>query len=714
MKSTNITAGQSQKVTTNWLHGVNSQRNPLALGTDQFKWGVNITVRGGIVQTRPGQSMRLSLPAGNLQGGIVFLANKQYSAAKAVVNGNTTIFEPATIFNYDGSASYQVELPYIVFAVDGRVYFLPFNPDGSLTQPTDWNDWLVTSLSLSPDVQEYVFKTATCSAQIGTGGNPQLTPSYNLVVIQDGISSPGTWDGSNNTGNQTTTIPVGYWMAFSGQRLWVATGNIVIASDLANPLGWTEWTQGTGRGTFSFTRPVTGMCDYIGQNSQTMLFVFTDRQTQTLQSGILDRTQWPTTQNFQSTIYPSVGCVAGKSIAKQAGLLWWYAYEGLVATDVAAATYLSSQVLFKDAEMARSKRFMPAEISSICAASYENYLLVSMPYLEALPSSTMVLDYAPANEFNQQRQPAWCGVWTGSRPIEWTSEIVYGQPRLFHFSVDYAATNDGSYNSLWENFMPERVDTYLQINQDGTTIQKNNRIYCQMETALLGDLLDLKQLENGELECCQIGGTVDLSVSYRGSKGGYTNILNRRILAINDSYQFMDSPQASEIDSFGFLRGQYRRIKTQSVSRAVENSSCESGNAMSVDKAFSFLAEWCGEFGIEAIRMFLNAWPERDGGKPEYDETTPCIVKEDGTSVSMALLPSPYDATGDTATSSWVATETQSASLPCSNGSPTAIASATASYTSTISYADAVNQATSKALTAAQQAASNYRAKNPC
>ena len=363
------------------------------------------------------------------------------------------------------------------------MYFAPF----PLTQPANWDDYKLSGIQLDPTTPEVVFTVATQTSTLSSGGNVTVTPANRIVIIQDGVSSPGYWDGSNTTGGESKDIPIGYWMAFSGNRLWVSSGNTVLASDLGNPLGWSERLSGAGRGDFTFPRTVTGMVDYVGQNNDTRLIVFTDRSTYSLASGVLARDQWVSTTNFQNTLFPTIGCIAGKSIAFQAGLLWWYSQGGLVNANVAASAYLSSQVLFKDVEMAKVKRLTPSNLSSVCAAAFENYLLVSLPYLEPLPSSTMVLDYAPASELSQGQIPAWSGVWTGTRPIEWAGGVVGKQPRLFHFSVDYVNTNDGSFNHVWESFLPERVDSYLQINPDGTTTTKYSRIYCQAETGLMGD-----------------------------------------------------------------------------------------------------------------------------------------------------------------------------------------------------------------------------------
>jgi hypothetical protein len=711
MKSPNVTAGRVEKVTAGWVGGVNSVRNPWNLPADQLKWGVNITVRGGLAQTRPGQGMKLSLPPGNLQGGCFFASNKQFKAAQVNTTSGGTTTTQETIYNYDGTQSFESELPYILFAVGGSVYFAPF----PLEQPRDWDEYKLTGISLDPSVSEFVFTVATQTSTLSAGGDVTVTPSNRVVIIQDGINSPGYWDGSNTTGAQDSNIPIGYWMAYSGNRLWVAARNIVLASDLGNPFSWVERTEGAGRGDFSFPRTVTALVDYVGQNNDTRLIVFTDRSTYSLASGVLDRSQWITTANFQNTLYPTVGCVAGKSVAFQAGLMWWYSKGGLVNANVASSAYLTSQVLFKDVEMARIKRLMPANTTGICATSFENYFLCSVPYLEPLPSATMVLDYAIASELNQsQTTPAWSGVWTGTRPIEWLPGTVQNQQRLFHLSVDYVSTNDGSFNHLWESFLPERVDSYLQLNPDGTATTKYNRIYCQAETALLGDGMELKQIKYGELDCTQIGGTVDLRVSYRGGKGTYEQILNTRLLAVTSDYQFENTPLADEIYNYGILRNQYRRVITESVQRPLTNS-CESKDSLDVDKAFSFLIEWCGELGVEAARMFMDPWQEISVGKPQRDELKSCVVHEDGSSNTVELLPTPYEQPSLNQ-QSWFATESQTITLNCDAGSPTlgVSATATASAESFVSLADAKQKATTLAAQAASAAANKFRKQNPC
>jgi len=712
MNSENIKTGRLVKTTANWIHGVNSVRNPWTLPEDQAKFGVNVNIRGGIAQTRNGFKMKLSLPKGNFQGGIIFNANKQARAASATTNlSGVKITQKRTIYTPEGTEFAASELPYAVFVVDGIAYYCPF----PLTQPKTWSDYQLSGISLDPNVSEISMVVATQSAAVNTSGGTTVTPSHRMIIFQDGINNAHYWDGSNKTGASIPDMPIGYWMAFSGNRLWVANGNIISASDLANPLGWTERTTGAGRGDFSVARPVTAIRDHIGQNNDTRLYVFTDQATYSLASGVLDRAQWATTPNFQQTLFPNIGCVAGKSIAFQNGLMWWYSQGGLVSVDVAASSYLSSQVLYKDVEMAKAKRLMAPDYTGICATSYENYLLYSIPYLETLNSATMVLDYAAASEWNQSRTPAWAGVWTGIRPVNWSNNVINGVPRCFAFSVDYASTNDGSFNHLWEAFVPERYDTYLEINQDGTTNERINRIYCQFETALLGDDMGLKQLVYGELDCTQIAGTVDVKVSYRGSKGVYQTILNSRLLAVTDAYQYETSQEADKIADLGILQTQCRRLITENVQRTVKSESCESKYTLDVDKAFSFLIEWCGSMGVDVIRMYQDPWIEKSVGRTSYNETVYCVVGEGGESIAVNLSPAPQEEAGN-AINSWSSSQTRTVTLRCApplSGAAVS-ATATASYISYVSLDDANTQAAALATLQATNAANQYRIAHPC
>jgi hypothetical protein len=268
---------------------------------------------------------------------------------------------------------------------------------------------------------------------------------------------------------------------------------------------------------------------------------------------------------------------------------------------------------------------------------------------------------------------------------------------------------------LWEAFSGSRVDSYLDIQPDGSALTKYNRIYSQIETALLGDGMDNKQFAYAELDATQIGGTVDLKVSFRGSKGSYQPILSTRLLAVTDDYQWKTTPYADQIADYGFLNTQSRRLITESYQRNAQSGTCESKLTNDIDKAHSVLIEWCGEMGVEIVRIYQDPWTDRSTGVPQGSETISCVVGQDGTNTTLPLLPSPYEQQ-PTDQTSWFATAYQTATSTCQSPSstPSASATASASYLSYISYDDALSKANALAYQAAFNAITNFRSAHPC
>ena len=712
-RSDNISSGIVEETSVNWTRGVNTLRNPWGLPIDQFKWGLNLSVRGGIVQTRAGQAMRLSLPAGNLQGCIFFSANKPFQESDVQTSNNQTNIFTQKIYNVDGTVFVGYELNYIVFVVDGNVYYSPF----PLVQPKSWSDYKLTSIKLDSDINTVNFVNTIKSSEVDYTGSFNITPSYNVLIIQDGLNNAVYWDGSNTTGSISTEIPIGNIGQFSGNRLWISSGNVLLASDYRDPLSWKERQSGVGRGDLYFDRKITAMTSYLGTDNITSLMVFTDRSTYLLQSSIQNREIWIDTPNFQITLYNDIGCIAPNSIAFQGGVAWWYSAYGLISSDIATTSRLSSQVLYRDSEMVRVSQYFPDDISGICSAAFENYLLVSVPYFETLNSNTMVLDYTPANELKNSSSAAWAGVWTGTRPVNWTIGYIEQAQRLFHCSVDYVATNDSSYNSLWESFVPQREDSFLQIDSDGTTKDIPQRIYCEFETGLLGSSMALKEFEYAIIEAQQISGTVDLKVDFRGSKGKYINILTKQILALNNYYPLSNNEIIQkQINQLGLLSAQHRRLYTNQVQQNNIPSSCETSLPAYIDKGFSIRCSWCGQFGVEAVSVFLAQWSEPSFGLLNQSEQSYCAIGENGLSNVFNLTIVNEQASEKLISNkAFFSTQTQSAQLACDTGKGTTVfATATASFKSYISQQDADAQALILALEYAQQAVNNFRKQNPC
>lgn len=574
----------------------------------QYFWGVNVVCRGGIVQTRPGYRLRLTLPSGNLQGVRLFKPNK---------DGNT-------INDY-----------CLVFAVDGKVYYCPY----PFNQPSSWDNYRLKNIQFKATARNVYWANTEKTLQENEQGQLTIVPTYSVLVMQDGESPAAYWDGVTdghlNEDAPDLQTPTGSWMAWAGNRLWVVRGRSIIASDLSDPLSFKERTSGPAAGDFLFDDQPTGLASVPGDNRQSNLIVFTNNTSFSLLASILNRDEWATTPNFQSVLYSNLGCISGRSIVSHSGLLWWFAQGGLVASDSVMANFLTSEIKYKDIEMANSKRNMAPDMSNICSASFENYLLVSVPSGDTLNAHTWVMDSASSGDISKEEPPAWNGIWTGIRPVEWVTDFINGQKRIFTASTDYQSLSDGSFNHIWEAFDPSRTDSYEIVDSNNTKTMMQNPIYCSFETKRLGDGMDFKRIRYSEADLVEIGGDVNLRISFGGTRGSYHEILRKKIIATLDGDN-VDNDDVRELASrLGKFRVQSRRVITQDPSFTFsQNNDCsvESDFTPDRDKAFSLLFQWCGRMGIESVRMYQEVIPERVTGECEENETGINIVTEDGLS----------------------------------------------------------------------------------
>lgn len=606
MKAPTLTKSRYEKVAAGWYAGCNSVENPWLLPDNQYRWSVNCVNRGGIVQTRPGFYCRLTLPAGNFQGMKFFKITR------------------------DGDIIGRS----LVFAVDGYVYYAPF----PLSQPTNWEPYRLKNIRFNSLAKQIYWCVTEKSVSQTSSGELTIVPTYSVLMMQDGITPAAYWDGTTdahldeNAPNLQT--PIGTWMAYSGSRLWVARGSSVIASDLLDPLQFTERTIEETRGDFKFIGEITGLANSIGDNRQSNLVVFTEENGETLLSSIIDRTIWKTTQNFQTLLFPSTGCAAGKSIVNHAGLLWWWSYGGLVNSDSAAAAFLTSQIRYRDVEMAQTKRNLFPDISGVCSASFESYLMMSIPSGDTLNAETMVLDYSVSDQLNKQTSPAWQGVWTGIRPVEWSSATIEGERKLYVGSVDYSMIpGTDSVNHIWEAFQPNRYDAYRFFDTASTLVEARSRIYCEFETKLLGDGMDYKRFGNCEADLMEVGDDVNLKISFAGTKGGYNEIFNT---TLNAQLQAADI-QNDQLQQLGTIEGYFKPQSRRVVSGSPLRTTCgvESTYSDNVDKAFGLRFQWCGRMGVESVRIYSDPEPEPSFGTCMEPEDNINVVTQDGRSFSF-------------------------------------------------------------------------------
>lgn len=577
-----LTTGSSSLVL-----GCDSYTSPAELGDTEMIMGQNVVVRGGIVQTRPGSRSLFCLPDGNFQG--------------------CTLFTPA-----NGVA-------HLVFAVNGKVYVsaAPFTSYRRL-----WN------LQFSLTSQYMAWAICLKSTDYDNEGNLIfLDNPYSILVMQDGLTRAAYWDGStsahinpspapDNTdvavaGYQGT--PVGLWMIWSGNRLWVSRGNQIYASDIGNPLKFTEAQYINEGRAFYLTGPCTGMIEVPSGTGEDKGFIaFTENDGTLFQSYIQNRTDWLATPLFQNTILPNVGCVAPRSLITQYGLNWWFSARGLTNLNAAFRQNLSSRIDYQDNQMMASKAYLSPNLSGVCGSFFENYLFMSVPSADVLNRHTWVLDQAPM----EGNVNAWAGFWTGWRPIEWCRGIVNGDERVFFGSIDY----DGK-NRIWEGMLAEKRDNGCAIT-----------CYAQLRDHAFGSL-DLKKYDWSKFFLSQILGDVYLNVYVASTKGAYQLQKEYKIVA-TEGQIYMDQQYSESGTLMIGNRVQSRTIRTPSGQDDNECNSCgvESKQGNKIDYAFTHLLVWSGIMGVRAYQIHAHEEPDRNEGDCEEPETGPRVLNAQGCS----------------------------------------------------------------------------------
>jgi hypothetical protein len=190
-----------------------------------------------------------------------------------------------------------------------------------------------------------------------------------------------------------------------GDRLWVARGTSLFASDINNPLSFVEPQYITGVESFIFKEEITALARNPSVQFGSM-FVFTTSTTSLIQSGVRDRTTWLNTQDFQREVLPNVGCLSQRSVVAHYGLLWWFSQFGLTSLDSASQAYISSVLPYRDDEMQDSKSRLVRPESGVACSTFENYLLCSVPLLRQVHRHTWCLDNLPL-QTGKQEMPAW-------------------------------------------------------------------------------------------------------------------------------------------------------------------------------------------------------------------------------------------------------------------------------------------------------------------
>lgn len=564
-----------------WTGGCSSLLPPDSIAPDEYGWGINIVNRGGIIQTRPGYDCISSVAGTKIQGGVIFTPKNSR--------------------------------PMMLLAIDGSIYSAKF-PFSSFSK--------VDGLQFSDAVPIITFQRCYKSTSLNPDGSLSLIDPYAMVVIQDGVTRAGVFDGTlashSIEGAPFYGIPIGLWMAWTASRLWVFNKSRAKVSDLANPDTFSETTYIAERSNFELPGDVTGAVETADEKA---LLVFTESTTTAFKSNIRDRTQWATTPEFQKVILPSIGCVSGRSPVNQYGLTWWFSGAGFINLDAALSSQISSRLVTVDGEMMRSKRVLSPDLSGVCSSSFENFLLCSVPAGGRYNEQTWVADQSPTGQAQGQPSMSWVGVWTGTRPVVWMRTKFAGRDRIYFVSHDITA-KDGTNIHVWEAFKGDRKDN-------------GGRISCQMETGML-TLSELQRFRYAEINLCEILGDVELKVFVGGVRGKWHQIKDTTFQAEVGSIGSSIQKTITKESILQAFKTQSRQIKTEEFSSQGRGcSGVESKDTPGLDKGFQLLLEWRGRMGVKSVKFILQPDPSGDTGECKAGEAgSHNIMTESGESIT--------------------------------------------------------------------------------
>lgn len=554
-----IRDGLGVAVSAYWVSGMDSLSDPAFLEDTSYRSAMNIVNRGGVLKTRPGYNCVFELPDGRLQG--------------------YTLFQPT------GGPVHHV------VAISGKIYVSPY-PFVSYSQ--------LPTIQFDPGSSIVVMKSAVKSVNQMADGSLEAINPINVLLMQDGRTRAAYWDGTNQRHLDPAAgeTPVGLWMEWTGDRLWVGRGTRLFAGDIGDPLKATETGYLAEGGSFKLPDEITGLAEITSMETPQLL-VFTQNTTTLFQSNIRDRTTWKDTPQFQRILFPYVGCVSGRAITSQYGQLWWMTTTGITSLNAALASRLSSELVARDSEMAASKGNLSPNIEKVAACSFENYLLFSVPSGDIYNRHTWVMDQSVGDKLNSKVPAAWNSVWTGTRPVQWAVGSVNGVQRVFHVSTDA----DGK-NRLWEAFSPSRQDNGMPI-----TCYVETKSHANFHEEAQG--LDIKTFRFAELEFTDISGTLDIKVYWAGLRGNYKQLSVFRFeapegIANTNRIFTLDDTMLS-------YRPQSRLVRTTEVlNDNTEGSVCgiESPYPDRHDRAFSLLIVWSGRAALRSYRIFARKFDE--------------------------------------------------------------------------------------------------------
>lgn len=560
-----------------------------------YAWNIiNMLDVGGTLSCRPGYRCIWTLPDGNLQG--------------------LTLFRPL------------VGVEQLVAVVDGIIYVSPY-PFVAFKQ--------LVGVNLLSYAEQIFWASTIQSAERITedfASAIRLIPSKSVLFISDGGFSPPIWYDGAQFGQvigHAFDTPAGGPMVWVGNRLWVAVGNQVFASDISNPFSFRENIYLGGSSSFFFNGPVTAMGKTPSVEAP-QLMVFTHLDGSIVQANIQDRSQWPTTPLFQVEVV-QVGCVSQRSLVSHYGQIVWFSPSGVAIFDPATSGKLTARLPARDNEMLISKSRLGEDLSLVATGVFGQFLMLSVPVDDIFNKHTWVLNHASFETLSDSSGPSWSGYWLGTRPVEWTSGTVADVQRIYHCSKD----TDG-HNRIWEAFQPNRLDNGCPI-----TWALESRGYFGLTAPNPSKGPGQRaRFTWADVSLAGIAQDLDLGVFYAGgSRGAYRQVMAKKFSIAEGNLSF-DRELTIDSQIFAF-KPQSRVPRTEDASQQSPDNSLgacgvERPENEGIDESFQLLVVGHGPATVRWMRAFAQTVSEdfQGSSKACEDETGVNAVRFDGAGVS--------------------------------------------------------------------------------
>lgn len=572
-----------------FFRGVKSDSDPSEVPLGYAWMTMNMLNVGGALSCRPGYRCIVTFPQGKLQG--------------------ATLFRPA------------VGLEQIVCCIDGILYAATYPFRQFRLLPNVRMSATAKQLFWAQTVQSARRTSTDFSATI------EVIPPRNVLFFQDGAkTAPGWYDGSDSghvRDNEFET-PAGGPMAWTGDRLWVARGSNVYASDIANPFSFREQVFQGSVQSFPFSREVTALA-VTPSLEFPQLIVYTQSNASIIQANIRNRVSWQTTDNMQVEVF-QVGCSSQRSLVSHFGRLSWFSESGFVFFDAATVGKLSARIPIRDNEMMVSKSRLNEDLSLVAGAAFGQYIMMSVPHEDVFNKHTWVLNNASLETLSDDSGPSWSGYWMGTRPVEWVYGVIAGSERVYHVSTD----EDGE-NRLWEAFTPDRLDNGCPIT------------WAFYSRGYFGATAQQKKLPGADCKfmwadvaLCGIAEDLDIGVFYAGGlRGAFKQILGKKISVARGSLSF-DQNIVATSQLFAY-KPQSRVVRTEDANQqnpALDSGTChvESEKNENLDLSIQLLVVGHGPATIHWVRAVAQESPEDTSGNGEacVDEKAFNAVRFDG------------------------------------------------------------------------------------